>query len=116
MIVRDNALPLKHYLLKPYSQIGLTKQKRIYDYRLSHARRMVENTFGILANRFRIFMKPIALSPEKVKKKFLHAVLYTTFCMSDSNLVASTCHEVAWIQRTARLTISHKGNGTKTQP
>ena len=32
MIVGDNALPLKHYLLKPYSQIGLTKQKRIYDY------------------------------------------------------------------------------------
>ena len=59
-------------------------------------------------------MKLIALSPEKVKKKkFLHAVLYTTFGVSESELVASTVHEVAWIQRTARLTISHKGNGTK---
>lgn len=48
---------LKTYILKPYAQTGLTKEKRIYNYRLSRARRIVENAFGILSNRFRIFMQ-----------------------------------------------------------
>lgn len=67
MIVADDAFPLKHYLQKPYSQAGLTNDKRIFNYRLSRARRVVENAFGILANRFRIFMTPISLAPEKVE-------------------------------------------------
>ena len=68
MIVADDAFPLKEYIQKPYSQIGLTKEKRIFNYRLSRARRIVENTFGILANRFHVFMTPIPLAPEKVEK------------------------------------------------
>lgn len=64
MIVADDAFPLKDYIQKPYSQVGLTKEKRIYNYRLSRARRIAENA---LANRFRIFMAPIPLVPEKVE-------------------------------------------------
>lgn len=65
--VADDAFPLKEYLLKPYSQTGLTKEKRIFNYRLSRARRIVENAFRILANRFRVFMAPISLAPDKVE-------------------------------------------------
>ena len=68
MIVADDAFPMKEYLLKPYSQNALTRAKRISNYRLSHARRIFENSFGILANRIRIFMQPIALAPEKVER------------------------------------------------
>lgn len=67
VLVADDAFPLKEYILKPYSQIGLTKKRRIFNYRLSCARRVVENAFGILANRFRIFMTPISLTPSKVE-------------------------------------------------
>uniref|UniRef100_A0A1X7T7L1 DDE Tnp4 domain-containing protein n=1 Tax=Amphimedon queenslandica TaxID=400682 RepID=A0A1X7T7L1_AMPQE len=67
MVVADAAFPLKHYIQKPYSQNGLTHNKRIYNYRLSRARRVVENAFGILGNRFRVLMTPIALVPEKVE-------------------------------------------------
>ena len=71
MIVADDAFPMKEYILKPYSQVGLTRAKHIYNYRLSRARRIVENRFGILANRFRICMQPIALAPDKVEKLVL---------------------------------------------
>ena len=67
MLVADDAFPLKEYLQKPYAQAGLTRENRIYNYRLSRARRIVENAFGILANRFRIFGAPIPLKPEKVE-------------------------------------------------
>ena len=53
-IVADNAFPLKEYIQKPYSQVGVTTERHIFNYRLSHARHFVENGFGILANRFRI--------------------------------------------------------------
>lgn len=59
-IVDDEAFPLKTYLLRPYpGKQKLTPQKRIFNYRLSRARRVIENTFGILVNKWRIFRKPI---------------------------------------------------------
>lgn len=65
--VADDAFPLKTYILKPYSQRNLSQQRRIFNYRLSRARRIVENAFGILASRFRVFLQPIALDPRKVE-------------------------------------------------
>ena len=50
VIVANDAFAVKPYLLKSYSQVGLTKEKHIFNYRLSRVRRVVENAFGILAN------------------------------------------------------------------
>ena len=66
VIVADDAFAMRSYLVKPYSQSHLTKEKQIFNYRMSRARR-VENAFGILAKHFRIFMTPIALCPENVQ-------------------------------------------------
>lgn len=65
--VGDDAFALRHYMMKPYPLRSLTDDERIYNYRLSRARRTIENAFGIMANRFRVFHTPICLRPDNVE-------------------------------------------------
>jgi len=62
----DDAFPLIMGMMKPFLYRNLDKQKRIFNYRLSRARRVFENAFRILAHRWRVFLTTIKLSPERV--------------------------------------------------
>jgi hypothetical protein len=58
--IGDEAFALRPDFLKPYPQRELSDHdKRIYNYRVCRARRIVENAFGILAARFQIFHSAI---------------------------------------------------------
>ncbi|XP_050309171.1 uncharacterized protein LOC126745385 [Anthonomus grandis grandis] len=64
----DDAFLLSPNLLKPYP--GTQKKgssKRILNYRLSRARRISENVFGIMSARFRVLGKPMLLEPDRVE-------------------------------------------------
>jgi len=73
MLVGDEAYPLRPYLMKPFSSRGLSASERVFNYRLSRARRVVENAFGILANRFRIFHGAMQMSPSSAEDVILAA-------------------------------------------
>lgn len=66
VIVADEAFPLKSYIMRPYPGRDLTNDKRIYNYRLSRARRVSENAFGILQQKFRIFTRRVQGKPENI--------------------------------------------------
>jgi hypothetical protein len=57
VIVRDEAFPLKTYLMRPYPghQSSGNDFMTYFNNQLSRARRVSENAFGILAQKFRIF-------------------------------------------------------------
>ena len=64
-IVGDEAFPLRMDLMRPYpraARAALPQDQLVFNYRLSRARRIVENTFGILAQRFRFYNKRVQLS------------------------------------------------------
>ena len=58
-LVKDEFFPLKPWLLRPYPGRLLQLLEMIYNYRHLRARRVIENAFGILIARWRIFSHPI---------------------------------------------------------
>ena len=66
VILGDDIFALKHYLMKPYGGRNLSETQFVFNYRLSRCRRTIENAFGILSARWRIFRRPIKGKPENV--------------------------------------------------
>lgn len=65
--VGDEAFPLSRYLMRPYPQRTLTNIRRVFNYRLSRARKTVECTFGMMTEKFPVLSNAIRCkSVEKV--------------------------------------------------
>ena len=62
----DNAYPQRTYLMTPYYGLHLTLAMRIFNYRLSRARRVIENVFGIMAHKWRCILGCFQQKPEVV--------------------------------------------------
>lgn len=61
-IITLSCFPLNLDFLRPYPISNLNNTRRIFNYRLSRARRHVECAFGILSNKWRVFHTSI-ISP-----------------------------------------------------
>uniref|UniRef100_A0A6P7GR81 Protein ALP1-like n=1 Tax=Diabrotica virgifera virgifera TaxID=50390 RepID=A0A6P7GR81_DIAVI len=80
VFVADDAFPLQQHIMKPYPGVQLKgTKKRIFNYRLSRSRRVVENAFGIISSVFRCLRKPLLLEPEKASKIVLACIYLHNF-------------------------------------
>ncbi|RXN39390.1 nuclease HARBI1 [Labeo rohita] len=66
VFVADEAFPLRRDLMRPFPGQKLSSRQRIFNYRLSRARLIVENAFGILTAQWRMYRGVIEISPANV--------------------------------------------------
>lgn len=88
-ILGDKAFQLNDYTMKPYD--GTRERgscERIFNYRLSRARRVVENAFGVLSSVYRVLRKPMLLEPETATKVVLATVHLYNYLRSNSNFTS----------------------------
>ncbi|XP_015775503.1 PREDICTED: putative nuclease HARBI1 [Acropora digitifera] len=76
VLLGDEFFPLRPWLMKPYPGKQLDETQRIFNYRLSRARRTIENAFGILSSKWIIFRKPIRANVDLAEK-----IVKATVCL-----------------------------------
>jgi len=62
----DEAFPLTTFMMRPFPGRGLNDMEKTFNYRLTRARRIAENAFGLLSARWRVFRRVINLQPHRV--------------------------------------------------
>lgn len=77
VLVGDEAFARTNYMMRPYPRCSnLDRKKKVFNYRLSRARKIVESSFGILTTRWRIYQKPIIASVPTIMK-----IIQATVCL-----------------------------------
>lgn len=107
----DGAFALSTHLMKPFpGHHALGSPQRVFNQELSNSRVVVENTFGILANIFRIFQREIPLDVIKasiitktcvllhnfLRKSKTSRHIYTPPGSSDSYINGKLIHPGSW--------------------
>lgn len=64
VFVADEAFPLRRNLMRPFPGRLLPRERRLFNYRLSRARLVVENAFGILSSQWRMYRRAVEVRPE----------------------------------------------------
>ncbi|KAK8761491.1 hypothetical protein V5799_027239 [Amblyomma americanum] len=93
-MVGDEAFPLKPFMMRPYPRRELQKfrndpaqrqeylKRATFNYRLSRARRLIENAFGIMSSRWRILRRPFRASEETTQNIVKSCVVLHNFLLS----------------------------------
>uniref|UniRef100_A0A3B1IG47 Zgc:194221 n=1 Tax=Astyanax mexicanus TaxID=7994 RepID=A0A3B1IG47_ASTMX len=108
VFVGDEAFPLRRDLMRPFPGSNLSSRQRIFNYRLSRARLIVENTFGILTSQWRMYRRVIGISPANVEACVkatcvLHNFLRSTTRTRREPMSLSGEGDVAVLQDATRL-------------
>lgn len=87
VFLADEAFPLTNHIMKPFSGMHAKGTlERNFNFRLSRARRVVENVFGILSTVFIVLRKPILLSPERTQTVVMAAAYLHNFLRNSRNV------------------------------
>lgn len=83
-VVGDDAFPLRRHHMKPFP-FNSQGSMRIFNYRLSRARRIVENFFGIISAVFRVLRRIMLLQPHKAGIKVTVICCLHNFLLSEKH-------------------------------
>ncbi|XP_067212571.1 uncharacterized protein [Linepithema humile] len=100
VLVADEAFGLTTYMMRPFSRNDLDTRKKVFNYRLSRARRTVECAFGLLTARWRIYGKPIIASTSTAQKIIqATTVLHNYIMLTEKDLdIKQRCYSNFTIQ------------------
>lgn len=83
VLVGDEAYALAKYMMTPYPRSGnLDLKKKVFNYRQSRARRVIECAFGILVARWRIFRRPMNTYIDKSIQMVLATICLHNFIIN----------------------------------
>lgn len=85
--VGDDAFPLGERIMKPFSKPRgrpYSDSEKIFNYRLSRARRCIENAFGILTAKFICLNHTLHCSPGRAQKILSACCLLHNFLINDT--------------------------------
>ena len=97
-LIGDVVYPLKTWLIKTFPDRGLSSNKRSFNYRLSCARMVVENTFGLLKGRWRRLLKRCDMSLNNVSVIFAACCVLHNLCERNRDE-----YDDAWSEAAAEL-------------
>lgn len=80
----DMAFPLKTYLMRPFPGRQIPQWRRIFNYRLSRARMVIECAFGILASRWRVLHTKLNVKPSNADSVVTAACILHNFLLNPS--------------------------------
>lgn len=100
--VADEAFPISKRVMRSYPGQFLDEKKSVFNYRLSRARRIIENTFEILVSRWRIFQRSICLKVEHTDAIIMAAINLHNFLMTENKGVTgeNIALLIMWIGKT----------------
>ncbi|KAM3620501.1 uncharacterized protein V6R79_024560 [Siganus canaliculatus] len=64
VFVADEAFPLRRNLMRPFPGRTLARDRRVFNYRLSRARLVVECAFGVLASQWWLYRRALEVQPD----------------------------------------------------
>ena len=95
VILGDPAYPALPWLMKPFPENEhTTKEQKIYNYRQSRARMVVENAFGRLKGRWRCLLKRIDCNLSNVSDLVASCIVLHNMCETyGDNCLEECTHE-----------------------
>ncbi|XP_070392388.1 uncharacterized protein [Dermacentor albipictus] len=91
VFVGDEAFQLRPDFMRPLPGTRTKAEEIIFNYRLSRARRCIENAFGILVSRWRIYERQMNLQPENVESVVKATCILHNFLSMTSRASATYC-------------------------
>lgn len=86
VFVADEAFPLRRNLMRPFpGRGGLSPEQRVFNYRLSRARLVVEDAFGIWSAQWRMFRREVEVYPEVVENCVKATCVLHNFMRADAD-------------------------------